>query len=335
MKFRKILAGLLLISMVITSGGIVLAIDKESMAEDIEEISSTNAEGEEERQNKYFSFTGTVKKIEDWGVVEGSKILAVENEAGQPANIIISEKAYILDNEDIVEGAVITCYYDADKPMILIYPPQYNAEVVVVEREDRNVKFDVFDENLISSDNFLKLNVSDETEIVLSDGASYEGELTNKKLVVIYGAATKSIPAQTTPSRIIVLPDEDEEEMFIWDVSDNEIVVNNEIIEAPSPYINEEKTAMVPLRAIAEALGYEVLWDGDTQSVMVGAEISLVIGEDNYKDAGADVINLGTAPELKNSLTYVPLNFFKKVIKMNNAYAFEAQIVIDNEEIMH
>ena len=38
--------------------------------------------------------------------------------------------------------------------MIMIYPPQYSAEVVVVENERENVKFDYFNENLISSDYF-------------------------------------------------------------------------------------------------------------------------------------------------------------------------------------
>jgi hypothetical protein len=40
------------------------------------------------------------------------------------------------------------------------------------------------------------------------------------------------------------------------------------------------------------------------------------------------------APELTGERTFVPLNFFKQVTMMNNAYVFEAQIVIDNGEVM-
>ena len=47
-------------------------------------------------------------------------------------------------------------------------------------------------------------------------------------------------------------------------------------------------------------------------------------------------ISLGAAPELVGGRTFVPLQFFREVIPMNNAYVFDAQIVINNnEEIMH
>lgn len=207
MKFKKILARLLLITIIIFSSGVVSATNEDGLIKDNgdKEIILINVGEGEQRQIKYLSLTGIVKEIRDWDAAEGYKIIEVEDEAGGPANIIISDKTYILDCEDIVVGSVITGYYDAEKPMILIYPPQYNAEVIVVEREERNVKFDVFDKHLISSDNFLKLNITDETEIVLPNGAPYEGKLADNKLIVIYGVATKSIPAQTVPDKIIVL----------------------------------------------------------------------------------------------------------------------------------
>ncbi|MCC5912250.1 MAG: hypothetical protein JJT76_17685 [Clostridiaceae bacterium] len=44
---------------------------------------------------------------------------------------------------------------------------------------------------------------------------------------------------------------------------------------------------------------------------------------------------LRTAPELVKGETFVPLNIFREVVGMNNAYEFEAQTVIDDGEIMH
>lgn len=178
----------------------------------------------------------------------------------------------------------------------------------------------------------MKLNISDETEILLQDGTVYEGELAGKRLVVIYGPSTKSIPAQTTPYKIIVLFDRIEDRAA-YDVSNMEIIVNNKKIEAPAAYENKQGTVMVPLRAIAEALGYEVVWNNETRSITLGEDIFLTIGKDEYV-AGKNTIKLGTAPELVENKTFVPLNFFKNVVKMNNAYVFEGQIVIDNEEVM-
>ena len=91
---------------------------------------------------------------------------------------------------------------------------------------------------------------------------------------------------------------------------------------------------MVPLRVIAEALGFDVKWDSKLQSIILRKGISLTIGEDNYIYMKTAPIQLGIASEIVNGRTFVPLSYFKKVIRMNNAYVFESQIVIDNEEIM-
>lgn len=67
---------------------------------------------------------------------------------------------------------------------------------------------------------------------------------------------------------------------------------------------------------------------------MVGKSVSLTMGKDYYTYMKTAPIQLGTAPEVVNGKTFVPLSFFKKIIRMNNAYVFETQIVIDNGEIM-
>lgn len=332
MKFKKLFAVILSAVFIFSLGGTAFALDQMSIPNEIIDEQETNTSKPcEELGICYKAFTGVVKEIKDRENNEGCKMIFVENEEGAPAYVIISHDTYILENAEIKIGDTISAYYDTRKPMIMIYPPQYAAEVVVIESPDRSVKFDIFDENLTSSDNQLKLNISDETEIVFYDGTPYEGELVWKRLVVIYIISTKSIPAQTTPEKVIVLPDKIED-MVEYDVSSAEIIVEDKKIEAPPAY-EKEGTVMVPLRAIAEALGYEVLWHNETQSVSLGQDIQLTIGKNEYI-ADKDIIKLERAPELCNKKTFVPLSFFRKVVKMNNAYLFEGQIVIDNNEVM-
>lgn len=332
MKFKKIFAVILFAVFIFSLWGTVFALDQMSIPNEIIDEQETNtSEPCEELEICYKAFTGVVKEIKDRENNEGSKMIFTESEDGAPAYVIIGHDTYILETAEIKIGDTISAYYDVRKPMIMIYPPQYAAEVVVVESPDRNVKFDIFDENLTSSDNQLKLNISDETEIVFYDGTPYEGELAGKRLVVIYTTSTKSIPAQTTPEKVIVLPDKIED-MAGYDVSSAEIIVEDKKIEA-APAYEKEGTVMVPLRAIAEALGYEILWHNETQSVSLGQDIQLTIGKNEYI-ADEDIIKLERAPELCNEKTFVPLSFFRKVVKMNNAYLFEGQIVIDNNEIM-
>ncbi|HWQ75786.1 MAG TPA: hypothetical protein VN441_10755, partial [Syntrophomonas sp.] len=58
---------------------------------------------------------------------------------------------------------------------------------------------------LESSDGQLRLNLSPYTVIVLTNGQLFSRYPGNRDLIVIYGPSTRSIPAQTTPYRIIVL----------------------------------------------------------------------------------------------------------------------------------
>ena len=64
----------------------------------------------------------------------------------------------ILNEEELEVGAKITGFYDASKPA-MIYPPQYPVEVIAVNQDD-NIKLDVFDQDLVSADGMLKLNIS-------------------------------------------------------------------------------------------------------------------------------------------------------------------------------
>jgi hypothetical protein len=159
----------------------------------------------EKKQVAFNSFTGTVKEIRDLKDENGRKFVSVESESGEKATIVISKDTYVVDNAEIKEGTVITGFYDATGPMIMIYPPQYSAEVVAVVEKGQNIKVDRFDENLLSSDLWLKLNISKDTEIITEDGKAFNGNLKNRNLIVFYGVTTKSIPAQTTPNRIVVL----------------------------------------------------------------------------------------------------------------------------------
>lgn len=341
MKSKKILAGLLTASILSLNTITAFAADTVhimpiSDTSQIRGVSPIKAELPSLQKFKFGSFTGKVKAITDFEGVEGTKFVLVENSEGAEANIRISKDTYVLNNAEIAIGAVITGFFDANAPMIMIYPAQYNAEVVVVDNKDETTKVDIFDKDMVSSDQTLKLNTTDRTEATLQDGTPFKGELANRKLVVTYSTSTKSIPAQTIPDKIIVLFEKEAPPInqLVGDVSAMDIVVNNKKIAAPSAYTNEKGNVMVPLRAIAEALGYDVTWNNELQSVFLNKNISLRIGLDSYNYMKMAPIQLGTAPTIVEGKTFVPLSFFKEVTRMNNAYVFESQIVIDNEELM-
>ena len=333
MKNKRIVAGLLAVTILSLSSVPSLA----NYTENLKAVNISEQIDTTENQSSFSSFTGTVKEITDFEGVKGSKFVLVENQDGNQANLIISSSTYVVNNEKIDIGSVITGFYDADAPMLMIYPPQYNIEVVnVAGSKVQCIKVDRFDKDLVSSDNMLKLNISKETEIISQDGEAFEGELANRYLVVLYGISTKSIPAQTNPDKIVVLFEKaiqitDEEKAILsGNVASMNIVVNNKTIEAPSVYTNKKDTFMVPLRAIAANLGFEVNWEGKTKTVMLGKGISLTIGIDNYIYMKTAPIQLGTAPEIVNGKTFVPLSFFKDVLGMKTANVSGSDIVISD-----
>jgi len=273
------------------------------------------------RERIYFlSVTGKVTKIEDHWSIENAKFISLEDEQRNPANVIVTENTYIAGDKNIEPGDTITVYYDANKVMIMIYPPQYTAEVIVVHGLDANVEVDYFNKELVNSDNTLKLNITEETEILLPSGEEFKGKLGDKKLAVFYRESTKSIPAQTTPHRIVVL---------LEDVASMDIVVNGEITEAPKAFLDEDGTVMVPVRAVAEALGYQVSWQQKSKTVTLNGEISFSIGKDAYTLKGGEPVELGTAPALKDSRTFVPLSFFTELLKAKEAGVIGGSIVIN------
>lgn len=273
---------------------------------------------------------GTITQIHDFydeneNVVEGKKFVQVKDENDQEATFFVTEDTYFATESEYKVGDELIGFYEANAPMLMIYPPRYNLEVVAVKTEDSlNIKADRFDEDLVSYDNSLKLNVSDETEIVLENGDSFDGELANRALVVYYDVSTRSIPAQTIPQKIVVLYEKivpapiDVPEIIVNPVTS--VSVDGKVIENAIPFVNDDGVLMLPLRAVAEGLGYSVGWDEVSQSVTInGVMYSLSIDKDYYTYLRTAPIELGTAPTLVDDITYVPSNYFGDVVRVNGA----------------
>lgn len=155
-------------------------------------------------------FRGIVTMISDFvispsGEGEGCyKMFTVENGTGSIVHFIVSPTTYFIDHAIVSVGDSITGYHDANAPVPLIYPPRYNALIIVKENSSQNVKVDYFNDQLVSRDGQLKLNLSPYSQLLLTNAQPFTGNPTNRNLIVIYGPATKSIPAQTMPYKVIV-----------------------------------------------------------------------------------------------------------------------------------
>jgi hypothetical protein len=157
------------------------------------------------------SFNGFVMMIDDFWINETGegmgcyKLMTVEDRYGAVVNFVVTPATYFVDHVMVRVGDKVTGFYDANAPVPLIFPPRFQAIVMSRDTQYRNVKVDYFDSNLVSSDNTLRLNISPYTHIVLQNDQAFSRTPANRNLIVVYGATTKSIPAQTTPYKIIVM----------------------------------------------------------------------------------------------------------------------------------
>ncbi|KRD85911.1 hypothetical protein ASE51_27390 [Bacillus sp. Root147] len=156
------------------------------------------------------SFSGVITMISDFmtGINEETgcnKLVSVDNGYRILVNFVVTPDTYVVDYVMLSVGDRITGFYDMDVPVPLIFPPQYRAVIMVKDTPYQNVKVDYFNSQLESSDGKLKLNIAPSTQIVLRNGQAFTRYPSNRNLIVVYGPTTKSIPAQTTPYKIIVV----------------------------------------------------------------------------------------------------------------------------------
>ena len=295
----------------------------------------------------YRAVSGTIGAVLPVREATGDYMISIEDQAGNPAYLLIRRDTFLDKGveEKLETGQEVVGFVKFNSPMTMIYPPQYPVAILAIPGKNQSIKADIFDTQGLSQDGKLKINPNPKAEIVLQDGTPFEGDIFGRKLVVYYSVTTMSMPPQAIPERIVVMFEEavhpsaelrgNEIPALQVDVSGMPIIVENERILGISAYNSADGSAMIPARAVLEKLGYQVTWDAERQQVMVNGGISsFKAGSGQYMFGRMAPIELGTAPEVKDGVTYVPLSYFQRVLKVNNAYIFEGQIVFDNGEKM-
>jgi len=294
----------------------------------------------------YIKTSGEVTEVLPYINPDGSEsadeyYIHIKDADGNPVVLLINLNTCNITGDVPAPGDRLDAWHDATLPAALIFPPRYQAAAFAVNLDGMIVvKVARFDENFLSYDKELIIHVGPDTTILQANGSEFTGgaeALVTRALVVLYSIETMSIPPQTTPEKIFVLYERavplPGAATVTPETPEEGIVVNGIQIEAPAVYLKGD-VLMVPLRAIAEALDYTVQWDDAARGVFLNNSISLNIGKDYYTYARMVPIELGTAPEIVDGFTFVPLSFFKEVVRMNNAYYFEGRVEINNDEPM-
>ncbi|MCL1935598.1 MAG: copper amine oxidase N-terminal domain-containing protein [Defluviitaleaceae bacterium] len=309
------------------------------------------------RNSNFLSFRGTIREVVE---AENGYTLFIDNDE---ATVLfsISSETFVIGNIEV--GSDVIGFYPALAPMPLIYPPLYNISVLYVQEEDIPlIKVDLFRlmstgdifydseddaRQFVSADISLIIRVSNDTVIQDTEGNNVDFDLNGRNLVVKYTTSTRSMPAITNPELIIVLPvnpitpevpsisDIETEPEVDW--SNYPIIVDS--VGLTDSFVEMNGTIYVPLRSVSVALGAEVIWNSNDNSIQIigsGDSFSaFVYLNENLFTRDAEQIELSHPAELVNGTTYVPLSFFREVFGMNNAYFEGGHVHINNDEVMN
>lgn len=117
-------------------------------------------------------------------------------------------------------------------------------------------------------------------------------------------------------------------------LSEYKVTVNGTEIEAKAKTFNN--SIMIPLRGICEALGMEVLWDGNASMITV-TKLPIYITcspySDGYTFARTAPILLGSAPVVENGITYVPYIFTEEILKAKSTISGDTIAISTESDI--
>ena len=282
---------------------------------------------QEQNTTNFMKATGVIQEIEK--ETDGIR-LTIENEDKMITILRINDESLLFNSTttnqlklaDLKKGAIVEAYYDKNKPMILIYPTTVTPEIVIVkdEKDFGTVKISQFDKDFLSLDSELKLNIGEETPLFNQQGEAIEmKDLHGKELMVFYSITTMSLPPQTPPTKVIALDsatEEAPEEVAPEPEVKPEVTTGVEEIIANDHYM-KNGVKMIPLRKVAEHLGYKVLSQPKINGALVtlqNSSFTITRGEKMY-GYNKSLRQFEVAPELKGMKTYVSEDFLELLIQ--------------------
>lgn len=175
MKMTKVVP--FAMSALLIGGALVAPTASANEGEAVVTNATDNNEQNPQVQPIFIKIAGTIERVEKR---DDSTYYTVKEEDNTNV-FVVNNETLVFDNTGkevkLQKGDKVTAYTYANKPMLMIYPPQYNPEVIIVEtKEMGTVDVDFFNKDLVNTDNTLKLNIGKETELLSLSGKKVKAE---------------------------------------------------------------------------------------------------------------------------------------------------------------
>ncbi len=267
--------------------------------------------------------------------------LAIDSKTGLPTSL-----------SGLKAGDSIYVYYSA--AMTRSIPPQSHAIAIVTQVEKDKSHAELFTVKEIISKNdeevralnkegdlivtFSKqiMLVSYKTKQIVSLSDIHVGT----QLFIWYDIVALSYPGQTGATKAVLVGQEEGLGVRavytpMTGLETLTVTINDKPIQlAGKKLIDQNGLLMLPLRSVAEGLGFKVTWNGEDKSIHLDngtVKTTLYIGADSYFKASSRALgltqsfNLGAAPVLISDKTYVPASLFNLLYSDNEAVKLQVK----------
>ena len=300
---------------------------KDALEKAAEELAEIAADAVVMAEPTYLTNSATVVGYD----AENSKLsVKLDSEdGGRDMDLIVSQNTVIYDNvnktlvaiEDLKENDVIVVVYS---PATTYSIPPQTAAFAIFTNVESGVGTYFIDVNsvVLDEENITIADTSGEYEVVMPKMADVTPYLTKQivkamdikagdKLVISADLISASIPAVINPTNVVYVKGEEPvEEPTVVDT------FADVMAEKGLTYLVLDDVTYVPIRVIAENLGYTVDWDNDSQGVTLTKEnksYTMNIGSDIYGINKA--IAKFSMPKLVQGSTYVPVEFIEEIMQ--------------------
>ena len=230
--------------------------------------------------------------------------------------VIQNGTGYYLNGFDIREGEHVKAWYGPVLTRSL--PPQGKADAVIAGEQNDRPTFTYFNIGKVEpqedgSVRVLNVNESQYVTIfpqVYPDVAELKA---GDKMLLWYEFTTMSMPGQATATKAVLLK-QGPADINISTTAGVIAMDGKELADVK--LVEKNNTLYVPLRQVAEALGYTVTWNGDAQTAVVydGPRSAVcTIGSYDYGQQRMRV-QLQYTPELIDGVTMVPVEMLEHVL---------------------
>lgn len=276
-----------------------------------EEVTTTQEDVAE--QGAFVTTNGKITEISD--TEDGNKVVTIDNENGG-LRFVVAPTTFLVDRvtntvvtaDTLAKDMQVMVVYGANSPMGMSMPPYMgNVTAVVTNADQGNINVGLFNDELVNEKDSLQLNIADGTQILSTLGTKMilsAEDVKGKNAMVFYDITTRSIPAQTSPSLVVLLEERQAVETTTEATEDTQTTK-----EATQQTKDLELVEMVALRDAAEAKGYTVKWQGKDQPVLVTKDdvtVQITVGSAEYSvDGGTTTQQAAAAATLEDGVLCV------------------------------